>query len=335
MFIQLDTGCGSMTVVMGRGECGSHVTLIFTVNDEDNDIINQGSLGTGLCLEQGVETIARGVEGEFKIDIKYIEGNGKDNLYVRTLELLSKQINRIKEYSWDLAVKLKLPLSQGFGMSASGSISAAMAFQRAVGEPHEESLRRAFAIAHRVEREFSTGLGDVTALSAGGVERRIVPGAPFSGKLLNRGPGMSEGWTNRIDVLLAWKENSGKHTSSYIDDIEWKNAITLAGLKQMDVLARGKWDESRWEELLDRSEVFVRESGLLQDSHRSDILVGAEDIIFQSNSKVKALLCMLGSSLVIVPENIGNVNDIDYNLLAELLEKEGFKTIKTKVGKLF
>ena len=42
-----------MAVVMGRGECGSHVTLIFTVNDDDDEIMNQGSLGAGLCLEQG------------------------------------------------------------------------------------------------------------------------------------------------------------------------------------------------------------------------------------------------------------------------------------------
>ena len=39
-----------MTVVMGRGECGSHVTLIFTVDDEQKEIMNQGSLGAGLCL---------------------------------------------------------------------------------------------------------------------------------------------------------------------------------------------------------------------------------------------------------------------------------------------
>ena len=245
-----------MAVVMGRGECGSHVTLIFTVNDDDDEIMNQGSLGAGLCLEQGVETIARGIEGDFNIDIRFIEGMGKNNLYERTLELLSEEITDVKEYSWDLAVKLKLPLSQGFGMSASGSISAAMAFQRALGKPHEESLRRAFSIAHRVEREFSTGLGDVTALAAGGVERRISPGAPFSGKLLNRGPGLSEGWTGEIEVILAWKEDSGKHTSSYIDDEKWKDSISSAGKEQMKSLVDGKWDEKRWGELLERSEIL-------------------------------------------------------------------------------
>jgi len=324
-----------MTVVMGRGECGSHVTLIFTVNDDDDEIMNQGSLGAGLCLEQGVETIARGIEGDFNIDIRFIEGMGKKNLYERTLELLSEEITEVREYSWDLAVKLKLPLSQGFGMSASGSISAAMAFQRALGKPHEESLRRAFSIAHRVEREFSTGLGDVTALAAGGVERRTSPGAPFSGKLLNRGPGLSEGWTGKIEVILAWKKDSGKHTSSYIDDEKWKESISSAGKEQMKSLVNGKWDEKRWEELLERSEIFVDESGLLQDSLRLELLKEAERIIIKSNSNFKPLLCLLGRSLVIVPEDIQKGDHIDYDSLINNLESTGFNTIKTKVGKLF
>ena len=324
-----------MSVVMGRGECGSHVTLIFTVDDEKKDIMNQGSLGAGLCLEQGVETIARGIEGDFAIDIKFVEGIGRSDLYERTLELLSEEIINFKEYSWDLAVKLKLPLSQGFGMSASGAISAAMAFQRALGEPHEESLRRSFAIAHRVERELSNGLGDVTALAAGGVERRTFAGAPFSGKLLTRGPGISEGWTNKIDVILTWKEDSGKHTSSYIDNQKWKKTISSAGIKQMDPLVNGKWEASRWEELLERSQIFVSESGLLNDSLRLELLNEVEEMINKLNLNLKPLLCLLGKSLVIVPKNIDSSNDIHSDSLINQLEKAGFNSIRTKVGKLF
>ena len=63
-------------------------------------------------------------------------------------------------------------------MSASGAIAAALAFQRAMGLPHEESLRRSYSLAHRAERERSTGLGDVTALAAGGAEQqRTVVGS--------------------------------------------------------------------------------------------------------------------------------------------------------------
>ena len=49
-----------MTAILGRGTCGGHVTLLFTVEDLDEDPIKQGSLGAGLCLTDGVEAIARG-----------------------------------------------------------------------------------------------------------------------------------------------------------------------------------------------------------------------------------------------------------------------------------
>ena len=324
-----------MTVLLGRGECGSHVTLIFTINDDSTNLDEQGSLGVGLCLDQGVEIIARGIEGDFEINIKFIEGDGESELYQQVFKLLSKEIINIKNYNWDLAIKLKLPISQGFGMSASGAIAASMAIQRAIGEPHEESLRRAFSIAHRVERYFSTGLGDVTALAAGGVERRTSPGSPFSGDLLTRGPGMSEGWTKDIEVLLAWKKDSGKHTSSYIDDTVWKNSISKAGIKQMEQLMQKQWDKTRWSELLERSEIFADESGLLSDSKRFELLNQAKNVIEEVSSEFKPLLCMLGKSLVIVPKNIDNEEDLELSKLIYELNEVGFITKKTRIGRLF
>ena len=324
-----------MTVLLGRGECGSHVTLIFTINDDSTNLDEQGSLGVGLCLDQGVEIIARGIEGDFEINIKFIEGDGESELYQQVFKLLSKEIINIKNYNWDLAIKLKLPISQGFGMSASGAIAASMAIQRAIGEPHEESLRRAFSIAHRVERYFSTGLGDVTALAAGGVERSTSPGAPFSGDLLTRGPGMSEGWTKDIEVLLAWKKDSGKHTSSYIDDTVWKNSISKAGIKQMEQLMQKQWDKTRWSELLERSEIFADESGLLCDSKRFELLNQAKNVIEETSSEFKPLLCMLGKSLVIVPKNIDNEEGLELSKLIYELNEVGFITKKTRIGRLF
>ncbi|MDB3855642.1 hypothetical protein OAV46_01920 [Euryarchaeota archaeon] len=324
-----------MTVLLGRGECGSHVTLIFTINDDSTNLDEQGSLGVGLCLDRGVEIIARGIEGDFEINIKFIEGDGESELYQQVFKLLSKEIINIKNYNWDLAIKLKLPISQGFGMSASGAIAASMAIQRAIGEPHEESLRRAFSIAHRVERYFSTGLGDVTALAAGGVERRTSPGSPFSGDLLTRGPGMSEGWTKDIEVLLAWKKDSGKHTSSYIDDTVWKNSISKAGIKQMEQLMQKQWDKTRWSELLERSEIFADESGLLSDSKRFELLNQAKNVIEEASSEFKPLLCMLGKSLVIVPKNIDNEEGLELSKLIYELNEVGFITKKTRIGRLF
>ena len=52
-----------MLELLGRGYCGGHVTLIFTIEDSDPDPVNQGSRGVGICLEDGVEIICRGREG--------------------------------------------------------------------------------------------------------------------------------------------------------------------------------------------------------------------------------------------------------------------------------
>ena len=322
-----------MTVILGRGESGSHVTLIFTINDDSKQLDEQGSLGVGLCLEHGVEIIARGVEGNFGVNVKFIQGQGESELYEQVFRLLSENIVNIKNYNWDLAIKLKLPISQGFGMSAAGAVAAALAIQRAIGEPHEESLRRSFAIAHRVERNRSTGLGDVTALAAGGVERRTSPGAPFSGDLLTKGPGISEGWFKKMEVLLAWKKDSGKHTSSYIDDPNWKELISKAGTKQMDSLMQSDWDKSQWGELIESSEIFAYESGLLLDSSRLELLEESRDIIDSLELEYKPLLCMLGKSLVIVPKNVNDENIPDN--LQHRLNKIGFKTQKTMLRRLF
>ena len=89
-----------MTVILGRGESGSHVTLIFTINDNSKDFDEQGSLGIGLCLEHGVEIIARGVEGSFGVNVKFIQGQGESELYEQVFKLLSENIININNYNW-------------------------------------------------------------------------------------------------------------------------------------------------------------------------------------------------------------------------------------------
>ena len=156
-----------MTAVLGRGTCGGHVTLLFTVDDLEADPMTQGSLGAGLCLADGAEAIARAESGEYSLKVKFLDGNGDSSMFQQVLDLLREDIPAITAHSWEIASRNQLPSSQGFGMSAAGAVAAAVAFQRALGLPHEESMRRSFAIAHLVESHNSTGLGDVTALAAG------------------------------------------------------------------------------------------------------------------------------------------------------------------------
>ena len=323
-----------MTAVLGRGTCGGHVTLLFTVDDLDEDPIKQGSLGAGLCLTDGAEAIARGELGVYSLDVKFLHGNGDAKIFQQVLDLLSEEISVFSDYSWEIAVRNKLPSSQGFGMSAAGAIAAAAAFQRALGLPHEESFRRSLAIAHLVERRNSTGLGDVTALAAGGVERRLKPGSPYSGPDLLNGPGRAEGWTESIPVVLAWRANPGRHTSEYIDDVDWKRSITEAGRKQMLQLSEGTWDNSRWGELLNSAEAFSNQSGLSDDASRSALVDAGKNAILRAgvDSDTSVLLCMLGESIAIVPQNLSKEIPLD-KILSEL-SKEGLDATLTKIGTL-
>ena len=323
-----------MTAIFGRGTCGGHVTLLFTVEDLDENPIKQGSLGAGLCLADGVEVIARGELGDYSLEVKLLDENGDKRIFQQVLDLLSEDITEIADHSWEIIVRNRLPSSQGFGMSAAGAIAAAAAFQRALGLPHEESLRRSLAIAHLVERGNSTGLGDVTALAAGGVERRLIPGSPYSGPDLLNGPGQAEGWSQSIPLVLAWRTNPGRHTSEYIDDDVWKLSITEAGTKQMAHLSDGSWDKSRWGELLDSAEVFSKQSGLSDDASRSALVKAGENAAIRAgiDSEICVLLCMLGESIAIVPRNISK--NISFEKLLSELIKEGLDVTLTHIGNL-
>jgi pantoate kinase len=69
---------------------------------------------------------------------------------------------------------LDLPVSQGFGMSAAGALSATLALADILGLQRD----RAVKAAHYAEVQLQTGLGDVVASNFGGIEIRREPGLP-------------------------------------------------------------------------------------------------------------------------------------------------------------
>ena len=322
-----------MPELLGRGYCGGHVTLMFTIEDSDPDPVNQGSRGVGICLEDGVEIICRGRGGRGNLDVFFTDHIGDSRLYMDSLSLLSDGVPEVMEYDWEATVKLGLPTGQGFGMSAAGSVSFCNSIQRAIGIPYEEGHRRSLMIAHLVDRKRSSGLGDVTALSAGGVEIRKIPGSPFSGHLLENGPGKSEGWTAEAEIILAWKGEGGKHTSSYIDNPEWRGLISSAGSKSLENLSQKNWNESRWSDIILSSRKFSVDSGLSSEKSRSEVLRKCEEAMLEggmSHSGV-ALLCMLGTSVAIVPNSLES-GLVEVNQVRSLLDDCGLENILTRIG---
>ncbi len=322
-----------MTDILGRGECGSHVTLLFSIDDGSEDLVQQGSLGSGLCLEAGSEVVARGWEGDGSLSIRFLGRGGEESLYEEVVSTLSEFVPEVNEFDWEITVKLKVPVGQGFGMSASGAISATMAMQRAMGMPYEESLRRSHLVAHIVDRKQSSGLGDVSALSTGGVELRLSPGSPYNGHLLENGPGEAVGWSNGMEVVLAWGEGSGSHTSTYIDDPDWKVSISSAGNEQLAILSEGEWDNGKWPELIEGAIRFSQMSGLSDESGRSSVLDRARSAISRCGmgGLVVPLLCMLGESVVVVPCSLENI-DLELGGLLSSIEEEGLSGCITRVN---
>ena len=154
----------------------------------------------------------------------------------------------------------------------------------------------------------------MTGISAGGVEIRTSPGAPFHGDGLQKGPGVALGWFQDMEMTLVWPKEKGHHTSEYIDDLDWKMSISESGRASMLSLV-DMWGPSCWPMLLSTARSFVEQSGLLTDGGRGGLLKAVNSVIGKTDEQAVASLCLLGNSIVITrrdlmtPVNLGIIED--------------------------
>jgi len=301
----------------GQARVGGHVTLIFSVHDDADALLEQGSRGAGLSLDRGVMVAVSGMKGT---GIVSFDGDDSTPLYGVVFEELAALLPSTLEFDWQVKPRSELPISQGFGLSAAAAIACALAVQRALGEEEKIARARAIHIAHRVERRLSGGLGDVAALHVGGVELRIEPGCPPLDADLG-GPGAVLSWHAEIPLVLAWRMSARQHTSNYIDDGDWKLAIKAAGEQALFGLREGRWEPARWGEMLAKSAEFAERSGLLEDAGRIDLLHlvgGALIAAGLASSPLAARLCMLGESVVVLPTDLSYAGDWQQALVEDL-----------------
>ncbi len=274
-------------------QVGGHVTLLFSVHSKALLARNQGSKGAGFCLEDGVESTVKILsKGPDKISVTAMDGSPFEEGKQLYLELLNsfREVFNI-ESSVSIDVQLELPVSQGFGMSAAGLLATCLALGEVFDCGDEGQLAR---LAHRIERKISGGLGDILGLWAGGCELRISPGSPpFPGKAL--------GFDVGCPAILIWDPDGKTHTSNYIDDPIWKSKITKAGESSVERLKRYEWNQNVWKVLLEEADRFALESGLLEETARSNLLSIA---IENSDESMSCHLCMLGTSLIVVPKRL-------------------------------
>lgn len=141
-----------------------HVSGIWVPFYSDNPL-ETGSIGAGLNLTTYLRAVVR---------------RDRCGILVNNRDAYAEQAERIcKEAGVGVEVNAYTPFSlgRGFGVSAATLIAHAVAAYKTADRP----LLRALQLAHILEVEYKTGLGDVIAEYLGGFVVRLKPGAPGFG----------------------------------------------------------------------------------------------------------------------------------------------------------
>ena len=137
----------------------AHITGFFEIFYTEDEMAT-GSRGAGFSISLGsyAELWSSGNMS--------MEGNiGKGEITREALKLLGVDNVKVK-------IKNELPLSQGFGMSASSTLASTLAACHLLSLEPENALRA----THIAEVKMGGGLGDAIAAFHGGMEARISPG---------------------------------------------------------------------------------------------------------------------------------------------------------------
>lgn len=235
-----------------------HITGFFEIcTDEHHEVV--GSRGAGVCISLGSYAVAEKTDGPLTI-----HGN------VGAGEVTERALRMMADGGVSVALKNELPVSQGFGMSASSSLAATLAAAAVLDIPKEKALEA----SHTAEVCEKTGLGDVIASFTGGVEIRKQPGLE----------GEIEKLVCRKRLLVAVVD---KHipTRDILSDGTAVERINEAGRECLRMFMK----DTSVENLLDVSLEFSLTSGLA-DARMQNILNEARKI-------GRISLCMLGRSL--------------------------------------
>lgn len=267
--------------------CPGHVTGLFEIHDSDPDPLRRGSRGAGFSLSQGVLSYVEVEPADaMEIDV-YVDKTPAEAPVTREAitTLLREAVRdariplnkeapkgrraRIHVRVW---ADVHLPVSQGFGMSAAGALSASLALARCLRMGRSEALRA----AHAADVTLRGGLGDVVGASVGGFEIRTAAGLPPYGS--------TTGFLGYGDAVLCIVEGP-LETRKILDDAEKRAAINAAGARRIGELVKAPTLEL----FLQKSQEFARESGLLSPT--------MERAIQAARPYGSASMSMLGNSL--------------------------------------
>lgn len=264
-----------------------HVTGLFEIHDADLDASKRGSRGAGFSLASGALTYVE-IEPADTMEIQISLDKEEQDAPVsrEAIILLLKEavrdgkipLNkdapkgskaRIRVRAW---TDLHLPVSQGFGMSAAGALSAALALARCLRMGRSSAL----AAAHAADVTKRGGLGDVIGASVGGFEIRTAPGIPPYGS--------TRSFVGYGDAVLC-VVGGPLATKAILSDPARRAAINAAGGKRIAALLKAPTLDA----FLQHSHAFAKETGLLTSE--------LERAIDATRAYGKASMSMLGHSV--------------------------------------
>ena len=166
---------------MATAFCPAHITGFFKAELDKEDSKQLGSLGAGFSIQKGVKTTVT-IRNKTKHDISnfVIKVNGFESGDMRVSELVLNRFS-VKGKFIDVTHDIDVPVGYGFGCSAAVALSLSIALNDALD--CKLTKIQVAQIAHNIEIECRTGLGDVLASYHGGFEIRVKPGAPGVGQV--------------------------------------------------------------------------------------------------------------------------------------------------------
>ena len=167
--------------MMATAFCPAHITGFFKAELDKEDSKQLGSLGAGFYIQKGVKTTVA-VRDKTKHDISdfTIKVDGFESGDMRVSELVLNRFS-VKGKFIDVTHDIDVPVGYGFGCSAAVALSLSIALNDALD--CKLTKIQVAQIAHNIEIECRTGLGDVLASYHGGFEIRVKPGAPGVGQV--------------------------------------------------------------------------------------------------------------------------------------------------------
>jgi pantoate kinase len=208
-----------------------------------------GARGGGFVIEKGVHTHVETTDAEKTTIQVFI--NRKPAPEAETTRTVAETLLNKAKTPQEVTIKheIEIPIGAGFGTSAGGALSTALALSEALGLKF--TYNELGRIAHVAEIKCKTGLGTVGPIMLGGCILTVEPG----------GPGI--GVVDRIPITKDYSIVAGTFgptaTKQVLSSPEKRREVNLWGKQTLDLIL----EEPSLENFMQRSLEFAQKTGFM------------------------------------------------------------------------